>query len=44
MTDEQFYRKHVRSNFRRNLAKHDDFYTSHKNLYRIHYHLVLDRL
>ena len=39
MEDEKYYRKYVRSNFRRNLAKHDDFYTSNKNIYRIHLHL-----
>ena len=35
MTREKYYRKYVRSNIRRNLAKHDDFYTSHKNLYSL---------
>lgn len=36
---ENIYRKYARYNFRRNLIKHDDFYTYHKNLYRIHLHL-----
>lgn len=44
MNDEHYFRKYVRSNFRRNLAKHDDFYTSHKNLYRIHLHISPDRM
>jgi len=39
MEDEKYYRKYVRSNFRRNLAKHDKLLFSHKNLYRIHLHL-----
>ena len=44
MIDELYLRKYARSNLRRNLAKHDDFYTSHKNLYRIHLHLNPDRM
>ena len=34
----------VRSNIRRNLAKHDELLFSHKNLYRIHLHLTSDRM
>ena len=44
MEDEKYYRKYVRSNFRRNLAKHDELLFSHKNLYRIHLHLTSDRM